>query len=148
MKLTLLTFIAAPSALNRLSRCTEAILWIRLSPQGSPKSTRWTMADPTAISVILDPLALVFNTVRSLNWSLYLSWAFTVVAFPFKILIIPLSFFANILFVALSPAFYIVAYAYSGVKVVLGLIASLEVSAHHIISQHNLGNNDLMIPAY
>jgi hypothetical protein len=86
------------------------------------------MADPTAVSVILDPLILVFNGLRSVNWTFYLGWVFHIISLPLRLLIIPLRFLASVLFVLFSPALYILGYIYGCITAVLGFMASLEVS--------------------
>ncbi|KAK0392251.1 hypothetical protein NLU13_1747 [Sarocladium strictum] len=85
------------------------------------------MADPTAVSMILDPLILIFNTVRSVNWTLYLSWVFhVVVSLPLRLVAVPLRFLAGVLFVVFSPALYVIAYIWGWVSAVLAFMASLE----------------------
>lgn len=85
------------------------------------------MAEPTAISVILEPLALIFSGLRSLPWSRLLSLSAAAVAFPFRLLLVALGFLTSVLFVILSPALYILIYLYSWAAAVLAFLASLEV---------------------
>lgn len=87
-----------------------------------------TMSDPTAVSVILDPLVLIFNGLRSIHWRFYFSWAVHLIALPLRLLLIPLRLIASALFVLFSPALYILGYIYGCVTTVLGFLASLEVS--------------------
>lgn|SRR5687768_3370782 len=88
------------------------------------------MADPTATSAILDPLRLIFNTLRSINWTFYISWLIHLISLPLRLLLIPLRFLASVLFVLFSPGLYILGYIYGWVTAVLGFMASLEVRAH------------------
>lgn len=89
------------------------------------------MADPTAVSVILDPLVLIFNALRSVNWSFYFIWAFYLISLPIRLILVPLRFLASFLFVLFSPALYILGYLYGGVTAILGFLASLEVRFSH-----------------
>jgi hypothetical protein len=86
------------------------------------------MSDPSNISVILDPLILIFNALRSVDWSFYISWAFRIASLPVRLILIPLRFLANIIFVLFSPALYILGYIYGAVTAILSFLASLEVS--------------------
>lgn len=90
------------------------------------------MAEPTAISVILEPLTLIVTTLTSIVTSIHYAWwakkTLLLVTFPFKVLLVPFRFLATVLLVIFAPVIHVLSYVHSCVRVVLGLVASLEVS--------------------
>ncbi|KAI6782878.1 uncharacterized protein J7T54_002037 [Emericellopsis cladophorae] len=89
------------------------------------------MAEPTAISVIIEPLSLIFGFAYSAVTSIHYKWWIlhiaTVVAFPFQLLLIPLRIVTSVLSVVFAPFLYL---CYSFVALVSTLwtwLASLEV---------------------
>lgn len=86
------------------------------------------MSEPTAISVVLEPLLLIGSALASFHWSWWFSLLGRLFAFPLKLVLIPLSFIFNFLLVLLSPVLHILSYILSWINAVLAFIASLEVS--------------------
>ena len=93
------------------------------------------MADPqqSAISTIVEPLTLVFSTifgvVRAVPWTAIVSRLATVLALPWKIVLIPLTFFVHVLLAVFAPLIHILAFGWGVVQGIFGFLASLEVSS-------------------
>lgn len=85
-------------------------------------------SEPSVFSIILNTLGLVARTVYGIEWSRYFSWLLRVIALPWKILLIPLSFFANVLLVLFAPILHLLSYFVSWARAVMAFIISLEVS--------------------
>ncbi|CVK93395.1 uncharacterized protein FPRO_04270 [Fusarium proliferatum ET1] len=85
-------------------------------------------ASPTVSPFILafDIVVAVFSFLFSFNWSGFFSRLFTIISFPFRLILIPLSFLLNILLVVFAPAIYLVSYTLAGVRSVWAFLASLE----------------------
>ncbi|RKL34482.1 hypothetical protein BFJ72_g9214 [Fusarium proliferatum] len=85
-------------------------------------------ASPTVSPFILafDIVVAVFSFLFSFNWSGFFSRLFTIISFPFRLILIPLSFLLNILLVVFAPAIYLVSYTLGGVRSVWAFLASLE----------------------
>ncbi|KAF4992788.1 hypothetical protein FDECE_13618 [Fusarium decemcellulare] len=79
--------------------------------------------------IVFGIVSAVFRFIFSFNWSLLFSRVFQVVAFPFRLILIPLSFITNILLTLFAPAIYIFSYALAGVRSVIAFFASLEFGA-------------------
>ncbi|KAI1025410.1 hypothetical protein LB504_012579 [Fusarium proliferatum] len=88
-------------------------------------------ASPTISPFILafDIVVAVFSFLFSFNWSGFFSRLFTIISFPFRLILIPLSFLLNILLVVFAPAIYLVSYTLAGVRSVWVFLASLEFGA-------------------
>ncbi|KAM0558458.1 hypothetical protein ACHAPJ_004648 [Fusarium lateritium] len=76
-----------------------------------------------------DIIVAIFSFIFSFNWSLFFSRLFTIVTFPFRLIIIPLSFVANVLLTVFAPAIYLFSYGVAGVRAVWAFLASLEFGA-------------------
>ncbi|KAG4291135.1 hypothetical protein FPRO06_03021 [Fusarium proliferatum] len=85
-------------------------------------------ASPTVSPFILafDIVVAVFSFLFSFNWSGFFSRLFTIISFPFRLILIPLSFLLNILLVVFAPAIYLVSYTLAGLRSVWAFLASLE----------------------
>ncbi|KAI1048245.1 hypothetical protein LB506_002202 [Fusarium annulatum] len=88
-------------------------------------------ASPTVSPFILafDIVVAVFSFLFSFNWSGFFSRLFTIISFPFRLILIPLSFLLNILLVVFAPAIYLVSYTLAGLRSVWAFLASLEFGA-------------------
>ncbi|RKK36943.1 hypothetical protein BFJ63_vAg6716 [Fusarium oxysporum f. sp. narcissi] len=88
-------------------------------------------ASPTVSPFILafDIVVAVFSFLFSFNWSGFFSRLFTIISFPFRLILIPLSFVLNILLVVFAPAIYLFSYTLAGVRSVWAFLASLEFGA-------------------
>ena len=90
------------------------------------------MSDPTALSTILEPLALIARTIYTLlskiHWSWWISRIASALALPFKALAIPLKILFGVLYVILAPIVYVLAFVWSFVSAVAAFVVSLEVS--------------------
>ncbi|CCT65559.1 uncharacterized protein FFB20_08909 [Fusarium fujikuroi] len=88
-------------------------------------------ASPTVSPFILafDIVVAVFSFLFSFNWSGFFSRLFTIISFPFHLILIPLSFLLNILLVVFAPAIYLVSYTLAGIRSVWAFLASLEFGA-------------------
>lgn len=87
------------------------------------------MSEPSAISAILEPIALVGRGLASVHWSWYLSHLGRVLVLPWRIIAVPLSFIFSIILVILSPVLHILSYILSWLNAVLAFFVSLEVSS-------------------
>lgn len=90
---------------------------------------------PSALSpllIVLDILSALFRFLFSINYSLLITRIFHVVALPFRIILYPLSFVANILLTLLAPAIYTVSYVLAGVRAVMAFFAGLEVGPSYL----------------
>ncbi|KAG5806709.1 hypothetical protein H9Q74_007310 [Fusarium xylarioides] len=99
------------------------------SPQTSTiVATTSEEASPTVSPFILafDIVVAVFSFLFSFNWSGFFSRLFTIISFPFRLILIPLSFVLNILLVVFAPAIYLFSYTLAGVRSVWAFLASLE----------------------
>ena len=92
------------------------------------------MSDPeptvtlgSVLSVVFGSIAVVVRAIFNIQWSWYFSWLVHILALPWKIVLIPLSFIARVLLVVFAPALYIVAYVFSWVRAVFAFLALLEV---------------------
>jgi hypothetical protein len=85
------------------------------------------MAEPTAISVILEPIGLIFSGLASVHWSWYISRLGALLALPWKIALVPLAFTARILLVIFAPLIYILSFTLLCIRTVFTFITSLEV---------------------
>ncbi|EXM07797.1 hypothetical protein FOIG_02726 [Fusarium odoratissimum NRRL 54006] len=85
-------------------------------------------ASPTVSPFILafDIVVAVFSFLFSFNWSGFFSRLFAIISFPFRLILIPLSFVLNILLVVFAPAIYLFSYTLAGVRSVWAFLASLE----------------------
>ncbi|KAF4978700.1 hypothetical protein FZEAL_4969 [Fusarium zealandicum] len=103
-----------------------------MSDSSSPTSTIVATASDTPSStvspflVVFDIIVAIFGFLFSFNWSLLFSRLFHVVAFPFRLILFPLSFIVNILITLLAPAIYLVLYAWAGVRAVIDFFVALE----------------------
>jgi hypothetical protein len=103
------------------------------------------MADPTAtsaVSIILEPISLIFSAIATAVTSIHYSWwasriaslIASLVALPWKLLTIPFRIISAIVLTVLSPVLLILSYVLA-IGAALGrLIASLEVGSSHIRS--------------
>ncbi|RKK90443.1 hypothetical protein BFJ71_g11597 [Fusarium oxysporum] len=80
-------------------------------------------ASPTASPFILafDIVVAVFSFLFSFNWSGFFSRLFTIISFPFRLILIPLSFVLNILLVVFAPAIYLFSYTLAGFGAAAGV---------------------------
>lgn len=85
-------------------------------------------SDPTAVSVIVEPLVLIFTSLANIHWGWWFSHLASLVAFPLKLLLIPLSFIGRLVLAVLSPILFILSYILACISAVFAFIASLEVS--------------------
>lgn len=90
------------------------------------------MSEPTALSAVLEPLALIARAIYSglskINWSWWTSRLASLLALPFRALAIPLKILFGVLYVVFAPVVYVLAFLWSVVAGVAGFIVSLEVS--------------------
>lgn len=91
------------------------------------------MAEPTAISVILEPITLILSTVTTALTSIHYSWwasrLASLLALPWKLLMVPFRLVASILLVVFSPVLLVLSYVVAMGGVLWRLMASLEVSS-------------------
>ncbi|KAJ4250586.1 hypothetical protein NW762_011845 [Fusarium torreyae] len=97
---------------------TSTIVAASSSDQPSPTVSPFILA--------FDIIVAIFGFIFSFNWSLFFSRFFTIVTFPFRLIIIPLSFVANVLLTVFAPAIYLFSYGVAGVRAVWDFLASLE----------------------
>ncbi|KAF9775915.1 hypothetical protein IL306_005912 [Fusarium sp. DS 682] len=85
-------------------------------------------ASPTVSPFIIafDIIVAIFSFLFSFNWSGFFSRLFLIISFPFRLILIPLSFIAKILLVVFAPAIYLFSYTLAGVRSVWAFLASLE----------------------
>ncbi|KAM0435114.1 hypothetical protein ACHAPT_003203 [Fusarium lateritium] len=89
-----------------------------------------TTSDPhSPLLVAWDVVSAIFRFVYSFSWSLYVSRLFRVLAFPFRLILIPLGFVKDVILVLLAPVFYIVSYSLAGARAVVAFLVSLEFGA-------------------
>lgn len=85
------------------------------------------MAEPTALSVIIEPIALVFHGLARIHWIYYLSRLGKLLVLPLWLLSYPIAFIFRILVVVCSPIIYPVSYVFSWTRALLGYFSGLEV---------------------
>ncbi|KAM5377476.1 hypothetical protein ACJZ2D_005015 [Fusarium nematophilum] len=106
-----------------------------MSDSPVPTSTIISVAsEPTSstispLLVALGFISAIFRFIFSFNWLLLLTRAFHVFAFPFRLILFPLSLVANLLLVLFAPAIYIASYSLAGLRMVFAFFASLEFGA-------------------
>ena len=89
------------------------------------------MAEPTAITVIVEPLVLLssflYSAVTSVHYKWWILRVASVVAFPFRLLLIPLRVVASILSVIFGPFTYLAYSIAALVSTLWAWLVSLEV---------------------
>ena len=99
------------------------------------------MAEPAALSVIVEPigvaLSAVFTGLASIHWSWWFSRIGSLLAsllsLPWKALLIPLTLIGRILLFVFAPVIYVFSYLAAGAAVVLSFITALEVSFIRVV---------------
>ncbi|KAM0343288.1 hypothetical protein ACHAPU_008738 [Fusarium lateritium] len=104
-----------------------------MSESSLPTSTVVAGTSSEQLSPTISPFVLTFNIIVSIfswffsfNWSGLFSRLFTIIGFPFRLILIPLSLIANVLLTVFAPALYLFSYAVAGVRSVWAFFASLE----------------------
>ncbi|KAG9255266.1 uncharacterized protein F5Z01DRAFT_44732 [Emericellopsis atlantica] len=102
-----------------------------------------TMAEPTAVSVIIEPLSLIFGFAYSAVTSIHYKWWIlhmaTVVAFPFQLLLIPLRIVTSVLSVVFAPFIYL-GYCFIALASTLWTwLASLEPLYTFVVTAATIG---------
>lgn len=89
-----------------------------------------TVAEPSVISVILEPVTLVLSfIVRGLTSIPYALWASrlaSLIAYPLRLLLIPFRIATSLLLTVLSPLLLVLSYAATIAGAIWRLLASLE----------------------
>lgn len=99
------------------------------------------MAEPAALSAIVEPIGValcaVFTGLASIHWSWWFSRIGSLLAsllsLPWKALLIPLTIISRILLFVFAPVIYVFSYLAAGVAAVLGFVAALEVSFIRVV---------------
>lgn len=86
------------------------------------------MSEPTAVSVILEPIGLIFSGLASIHWSWWASRVASLLALPWKLLLAPIRLIVRVVLVVLAPVILVLGYILAGLRAVLNFLASLEVS--------------------
>lgn len=90
------------------------------------------ISDANPLSMILDPLALIFSTLYAglskIHWSWWTSRLVSLLGLPFRVLAVPLKIVFGVLYVLFAPVIYVLAFMWDLVNGVAGFIVSLEVS--------------------
>lgn len=98
----------------------------------SPVDGQPKMGDPTALSMIIEPLVLIASTIYTglskIHWSWWTSRLGSLLALPFHVLAVPLKILFGVLYVIFAPVVYVLAFLWSIVTGTVGVIVSLEVS--------------------
>ncbi|KAM0248477.1 hypothetical protein ACHAP5_003423 [Fusarium lateritium] len=104
-----------------------------MSEPSLPTSTVVAATSSDQPSPTISPFILAFNIVVavfswffSFNWSGLFSRLFTVIGFPFRLILLPLTFIANVLLTVFAPAIYLFSYTVSGARSIWAFFASLE----------------------
>ncbi|KAF4989997.1 hypothetical protein FGRMN_8771 [Fusarium graminum] len=107
-----------------------------MSEASLPTSTVVAETSPEQLPPTISPFVLAFNIIVSIfgwffsfNWSGLFSRLLTIVGFPFRLILIPLSLTANVLLTVFAPALYLFSYTVAGVQSVWAFFASLEFGA-------------------
>lgn len=94
------------------------------------------MAEPTAISVILEPIGLVLSAVTAALTSIHYGWwasrLASLLALPWKLILIPIRLISSLLLIVFSPVLVVVSHILAIAGALWRFIASLEVSSHVI----------------
>lgn len=91
------------------------------------------MSESSAFSIVVDTVGLIARNLVNIQWSWYLAWLIHILALPWKVLLVPLSFFAHVLLVIFAPILYMLSYILSWARQVMAFLVSLEVSRTHIV---------------
>ncbi|KAF5027324.1 hypothetical protein F66182_568 [Fusarium sp. NRRL 66182] len=84
---------------------------------------------PTASSPFIlafDIIVAIFGFILSFNWSIFFSRLFNIVTIPFRLILFPMSFFANVLLVVFAPVIHLFSYALDCFRAIWAFFASLE----------------------
>lgn len=87
-------------------------------------------ADPTVstlIAILINTLSAIARGIYRIPWTWLAVSLFRIVLWPLRMILIPLSFVANVLLTVFAPALYILSYFLSWLDAIAGFFASLEV---------------------
>jgi len=88
------------------------------------------MSEPTALSMVLEPLGIIargiYTGLSKIHWSWWMSRLGSLLALPFHILAVPLKFLFGLAYVVFAPVVYVLTFIWSTVTGVVGFIVSLE----------------------
>lgn len=90
------------------------------------------MSEPSPLASILEPIALIAGTLYTglskIHWSWWWARLGSLFALPFRVLAVPLKILFGVLYVVFAPVIYVLAFLWSIVTGIVGVIVSLEVS--------------------